>query len=202
MKIHNIQQGSLEWLELRKGIPTTSEFSKIITPTGKLSSQAKGYQNLLLAELFVKNEEEGFQGNYYTERGSKLEVEAIKAYELLKDVETTKVGFITNDEGTIGCSPDSLVGDDGLLEIKCPMGSKQVDNFFENKIDSSYIPQVQGQLLVTGRKWVDWFSYHPELPEVVIRIERDEEYIERLSLALDRFNEELAYKRKQIEGVL
>lgn len=200
MKIHDVEQGSAEWLELRSGIPTTSAFSRIITPTGLPSKSANEYMCELLTELLCSAEEHEFNGNYWTERGSQLEPDAVSNYEFQYDVEAIKVGFITNDDETIGCSPDRLIGDDGLLEIKCPAGKKHLMNYFGGHLDMTYYPQIQGQLLVTGRKWVDWMSHHPELPPSIIRVERDEEYIKKLDELLDDFNCVLTKRRQQLTG--
>jgi len=120
-----------------------------------------------------------------------MEEEAVSFYELQRDCETVKVGFITNDEGTIGASPDRLVGEDGLLEIKVPKESTHVSYLLKKAVDQAYYPQVQGQLWVSGRKWVDILSYHPEMPPALIRVERDEEFIAFLQSAVVEFSSAL-----------
>src|SRR5262245_45091449 len=119
MIIHDVVQGSTSWLQLRAGIPTASQFDQIITPSGKPSKSAERYMLTLLAERLM--------GHPITEnvsmwmkRGSEMEADAVAFYQLQTDSDTVPVGFITNDEGTIGASPDRLVGEEGLLEIKCP----------------------------------------------------------------------------------
>jgi putative phage-type endonuclease len=199
MILHNVEQGTNEWLKVRLGIPTASEFSKIITPTGKLSAQADKYANRLVAEKMLGYPVDEFKGNYHTNRGKELEPEAVSFYELQRDIETVKVGFLTNDEGTIGASPDRLVGEDGLLEIKCPAPQTHIEYLTTGEVDKDYYPQIQGQLLVSGRKWVDILSYHPELPPAIIRVERDEKYIAGLSDALAQFTNNLAAKLDQIK---
>ena len=153
MQIYNVEQGTPEWEDLRLGIPTTSCFSKIVTPTGKLSTQSAEYQNELLAEVFCSDESE-FQGNYWTDRGNEYEPQAVANYEFQYDVKTEKVGFITETVGVgmVGCSPDRLVGNYGLLEIKCPGAKKHLSNLFSNELDKQYRPQVQGQIWLSGRK--------------------------------------------------
>jgi len=198
MRLHNVEQGSGDWMMIRCGIPTASEFHKILTPTGKLSAQSEDYGNRLIAERITGKPEEDFGGSKWTDRGKELEPFAVKFYEVQNDVETVAVGFCTNDEGTIGASPDRLVGEDGLLEIKCPAPHTHVEYMTKQEVDKGYWPQIQGQLYVTGRKWVDWMSYHPEMPPVVIRVERDEEYIKKLADCLAAFNTILEEKRKRI----
>lgn len=192
MQIHNVEQGSDEWHAVRLGIPTASEFAKILTPTGKLSAQAEAYANKLVAEKLAGKRLESFEGNDWTERGNELEAAAVSYYEVLTDSTTEKVGFVT--AGECGCSPDRLVGDDGLLEIKCPAPHTHVHYMLTGKIEQKYTPQVQGQLMITGRKWCDLLSYHPDLPPVLIRIERDEDYIEALRGAIKELNKDIAEK--------
>ena len=197
MQIHNdIEQGTPEWYAIRAGKPTSSAFEKILSPTGKPSTQAEGYANQLLAEIMTGGAVETWEGNKWSERGNELEGDAVLFYEMQKDLETEKVGFVTNYD--IGCSPDRFIGDDGLLEIKCPAPHTHIKYLLNNKMDSKYIPQVQGQLYVTGRKWCDWMSYHPEMPSVIIRVERDEEYITKLGGALYNFLKTLEEKKQRM----
>lgn len=198
MKIIDCQQGTPEWFSARLGLPTASEFDKILTPTGKPSTQWEAYANRLLAEMLVGKPVDSFEGNGWTERGNELEPEAAKFYEFTNEIETLTVGFVTNDEGTYGCSPDRLVGNDGLLELKCPAPHTHIQYLLDKKIDQKYYPQVQGQLLVTGRAWVDLVSYHPEMPPVVIRVPRDETFIMALDDALKDFTHKLQAKRKRM----
>lgn len=198
MLLHDVQQGTPEWHSLRCGIPTASEFHKILTPTGKLSAQADDYANRLMAERITGKSEDGFDGSKWTDRGKELEPQAVQFYELRNDIETVAVGFCTNDEMTMGASPDRLVGDDGLLEIKCPATHTHIDYMLNQQLDKGYYPQIMGQLLVTGRKWVDWMSYHPEMPPVIIRVGRDEPYIEKLAALLAEFTKKIEEKRSRI----
>ena len=186
MIIHRVEQGSLEWLTLRLGLPTASEFHKILTPGGKLSAQARPYAIRLITEELLQRSLETLTGIEWMERGKELEPLAVKAYEFRQDIETEPVGFLTTDDGLIGCSPDRLVGDDGLLEIKCPAPHTHVGYMLDGP-GKDYRPQVQGQLYVSERDWVDWLSYSPEMPMVVVRTERDEPYIRALAAELDAF---------------
>ena len=189
---HNVEQGTPEWLAVRLGIPTASDFDKIITSTGKASTQTTAYAHKLLAEILTGHPVETFEKTEWMERGQALEESAVQFYELKTDIETVKIGFVTDDRRTMGCSPDRLVGNDGLLEIKCPAPHTHVGYLLNNKVDRKYWPQVQGQLLVTGRKWVDWMSYHSEMQPVIIRVERDEEFLKAMNASIQQFNAELA----------
>lgn len=188
MKIFYEPQGSPEWLQARLGIPSASEFKKIITKTGKLSSQAEGYAHQLIAEELLGEPIKDLSNLYWIERGKMLEPDAVEAYEAETFNQTVPIGFITNDEGTLGCSPDRLVKSGGLLEIKCPAPQTHV-GYGVDGFDEDYKPQVQGQLYVTGLEWSEWFSYHPDFPPVLMRIERDEKYIDALAESLLQFVE-------------
>lgn len=201
MQVHNVEQGTPEWFAARLGIPTASEFSKIITATGKPSAQANDYSLTLVAERMLGHEVEKWQGNMWTERGKELEQEAADYYELTTGAELQKVGFVTNDAGTAGCSPDRLVGDDGLLEIKCPAAHTHLKYMLDKKLDTAYMPQLQGQLFVTGRQWVDIISYYPELKPVIIRVARNENYISTLQELLEEFTADIeATQSRLING--
>ena len=183
MKIWDLKQGSDGWTRLRLGVTSSSNFGKILTPTGKKSAQVKDYSNTLLAELIVGHGEPFFKSDAM-QRGNDLEPFAVAQYELVSGNRTKEVGFVTTDDGRIGASPDRLVGKDGLLEIKCPIQKKHLSNLFSDEMDSQYIPQVQGQMWLTDRSWCDWMSYHPEMPESLVRVDRDDEYIALLEEAV------------------
>jgi hypothetical protein len=116
------------------------------------------------------------------ERGLIVEAEAADWYEFDRDVTVQRVGFITDDNHTVGCSPDRLVGGGGLLEIKAPLPHTQVEYWLSGEVNERFRPQLQGQLYVSQHSWVDILSWHDVLPKVVIRVEADEQFIE----ALDR----------------
>lgn len=190
MLIYNLEQGTPAWLAVRLGVPTTSNFGKIITPDGKPSGQADDYLNELIGQLLTGKAEETYKSQAM-QRGNELEPHAVAYYEYWRQTLTKKIGFVTTRDGRIGCSPDRLVkGGKGLLEIKCPMYKTHVKNLRAEAIDKQYYPQVQGQLLLTRREWCDWMSYHPDMPASIVRVERDEEYLEKLKHELNAFLEE------------
>lgn len=200
MKTYEFEQRSPEWYAARVGIPTASEFSKIISPLGKESTSADGYANELIAELMAGQDVDGFEGNKWTDRGKEMEEKARQYYEARYDVETRKVGFITDDDHTMGCSPDWLVGEDGIGEAKCLAGKTIVALLLpkpeaKKTVDKEFYPQVQGQLFITGRKWCDQVIYHPKVPKIIIRIPRDEEYIALMKTYMEKFQAILAGKR-------
>ncbi len=186
MRILRVEQGSVEWQMARLGIPTASKFDEIITPkTMKLSSSASKYSHALIAERWLGLPTEGGSSGY-AQRGKLVEERARSYYELKRDVDVETVGFICRDDYRVGCSPDGLVGEDGLLEIKVPKVENHV-GYLLDEYGIGYHAQVQGQLWITGRKWVDTLSYHPDMPPALVRIARDEAFITALSVAVDQF---------------
>lgn len=200
MIYHELSQGSTEWFKARLGLATASCFDQIITPkTGEPSKSMDAYANRLIGELITGENSEKFE-NYWMERGAILEADAAAAYEVITDYKLDRGGFLTNDDMTIGASPDRRVSGPngnviGGVEIKCPSPAVHVTNLLrEGKIDPSYTPQVQGQIMVGGFEFVDWFSYHPDMPPAHIRTFRDDVYCEKLQNALDEFCDMIEYK--------
>ena len=194
MKIHECIQGTTEWAHLRAGIPTASSFHKIITPkTRKPSTQAPKYTLTLLAERVMGHPCEEFQSNWMA-RGKALEADAVKYYEMQNNIDTVPIGFVTNDEKTIGASPDRFVGDRGLLEVKCPSEAVHMGYLIGEDVDGDYYCQAMGQLWIAERMWIDVCSYHPDMPSVVVRVERDEEFIDALADAVEAFSAALEDK--------
>jgi YqaJ-like viral recombinase domain len=198
MIYHACAPRSKEWHALRLGIPTSSEFAKIITPkTMRISSQAPGYMNRLLAEWITGAQLDTFQSEYMV-RGQELEDEAFAAYELLTGTDTQPGGFVTTDDGMLGCSPDRLIGYAGDLELKCPAIQTQVGYALDG-LGEEYKCQVQGRLMIHEREWVDLFSYHPLFSIPPMRIYRDEKFIAILRPVLATFVDQLLAKRTELE---
>lgn len=184
------EQGSAEWLAVRAGIPSASNFDKLVTAKGEASKQAQKYLYALAAEKVSGIKEESFQSQAML-KGIETEPEAVAYYELTQGVEVQEVGFVLHDSKRYGCSPDRLVGADGLLEVKCPLPSTHVSYLLENNLYQDYLQQVQGQLLVTGRKWCDLISYSRGLRPLIVRVERDEKFLKALELNLEKFCNDL-----------
>lgn len=187
MKWIDVKQGSEQWRAAHLGLPSASQFERIISPK-KLqpSSGQRKYLCELVAERVMGFEVSGAASSLWMERGGSLEAEAARWYELATGREAVPCGFALMDNGQVGASPDRLVGADGLLEIKCPMPGKHLSYLFYG-LDDEYRLQIQGQLLVCERQWVDFLSYCPGLPAVEYRIERDPECIKALTAALHDF---------------
>lgn len=177
MIIHDVAQRSPEWYALRTGIPTASEFSKIITSTGEPSKQASTYAMTLAAELYAGKPIDAWEGNAYTERGRELEGQALDYYAFVNGVTVQTVGFVTDEELGAGCSPDGLVGDDGMVEVKCLKAENHIKAILYHKkhgrCPTDYVQQTQGQLMICDRDWCDLLFYHGMLPSIVIRQERN-----------------------------
>lgn len=185
--INNISQNSEEWLRLRLGIPTASEFSKIITSEGKLSTQLRAYALKLASEKLLIELEDTYT-NAAMQRGSDLEPEARQAYEEYTFNTVEQVAIILHDN--CGYSPDGLVGEDGSVEFKSPLAPNHVKYMYEDRLPVEYKSQCQGGLYVSGRKWIDFCSYHPGFSEdkklFIKRVYRDEEFISKLKEGIDK----------------
>ena len=185
--LHKVAQYSEEYDRLKIGIPTSSNFHKIITPQGKPSKQWREYACVLIAERILQQRIE-FYNSPAMERGLIVETEAADWYEFDQDLTVQRIGFITDDEHTMGCSPDRLVGDAGLLEIKAPLPQTQVGYWISGELSERFRPQLQGQLYITQRSWVDILCWHDVLPKLIMRVEPDEKFIKALGRELRIFN--------------
>ncbi len=198
-KYLNIVQGSTEWCDARMGIPTASNFDRIITPKGKPSTSAPGFVNELIVEVMLGRPLIGVM-TPWMQHGKDTEAEAIKYYELMTDAETVPVGLILTDDGRVGASPDRLVGENGLVEVKSPsveVASKYLSAHIDMLLGiadgeagsayAAYRCQVQGQLYVSGRDWCDVMAYYPGIPSAIQRIKRDEDFIASLKTLLQDF---------------
>jgi len=195
MKILEVVQGTPEWKMAQAGMPTASCFHRIISAkTLKPSTTgAETYLNELLAEWSL-GIFEGEDGSDFMDRGREMEQDAIEWFELQTGLEVERVGFITDDAGTVGCSPDGLMGEDRGLEVKCLKAAKHIG--FLRALGSGdlspYMAQMQGALWISGRKTWTWLGFHPTLPPEVVTVARDEKFIAALAAAIGAFNAELA----------
>lgn len=208
MRILVHEQGSPEWLLARLGCPSGSGFSKLVTTSGKPSTTAETYINELIAEKVIGQIPEN-NPNEWMQRGTALEPDARAFYEFDRDVEVTEVGFCMHDTLECGISPDGLVGDDGGLEIKCPKPSthikylrNQAGYLQKKKPPTEYYQQVMGCLWITEREWWDFLSYHPSLPPMLVRVERDEEYIKLLAAEVEKACEIIENQVQYIRSII
>ncbi len=191
MKIYDdIIQGSPEWYDIRLGKVTASCFTDA-TSAGKGKSPSvtrKNYMFKLIAERMTGLPQESYS-NKAMEYGSETEQEAREYYEALNGVSVRQVGFIARDDD-VGCSPDGLVGDDGMIEIKCPFSTTHIRYILADKMPAEYVKQVQGQLWVAEREWCDFISFDPRVsqrPSFIKRVYRDEDLIKKQHIKIVMF---------------
>jgi len=177
-----IEQGTPEWLAERLGKATASRISDIMAKTKSgPSASRQNYAAELIAERLTGNGGD-FYINAAMQRGTDLEPDARDAYSFESGNTVVQVGFIPHPTITMsGASPDGLVGDVGLVEIKCPGTAKHIATLTGGSIDGKYVNQMQWQMACTGRSWCDFVSYDPRLPvEMQLatrRVHRDDEMI-------------------------
>jgi hypothetical protein len=209
--ILNVEQGSDEWLGARLGVITASEFGKIITPSGSKSASANEYMGKLIAEHLTGEQ----QDNYCSDdmaRGNELEPKAGLFFEAIKKVEVDEVGMVYKDnDKNIACSPDGLLlftnyddNDDEFdfysgegLEIKCPKLANHIGYVIDNQMPKKYIPQVQGSIWTTGADGWWFMSYHPDYKPLIIFVERDKAYIEKMEKIILSFSELLQIHKER-----
>ena len=192
----DIEQQSPEWFNLRKGKMTGSHAQEI-------GNQGKGLEtniNTLMAEFYSNADKEQFM-NKDTERGNELEYQAQSIYCFNNEIEVKPVGFVEHSE-FIGCSPDGLVGDDGMIEIKCPNDYIYFQHLLnkERAIESKYIWQIQMNLMITGLRWCDYVCYNPNFSESIFiyRILPDSIKFKALLVGLEMGEEKIKAIKKII----
>ena len=193
-KIIDCIQGTETWFAARRGIPTASCFSQILAKgEGKTR---RSYLYKLAAEIVTGEVTEGYR-NADMDRGHAMEDDARRLYAFMADVDPKLVGFVRN--GDAGCSPDSLIGDDGVLEIKTQRADLLIATIFADVFPSEHVAQTQGALWITEREWIDVAIFWPKMPLFVKRARRDVRYIAALSIAVRDFNTELAETVERIK---
>jgi hypothetical protein len=191
MRIVDCEQGSPEWVAARVGIPTASEYKTLhgIKKEARDKVTRRTYMLKLAGEVLTGEVQESYQ-NDHMQRGKDMEAEARRLYAFMSDADPRQVGFIVN--GPKGCSPDSLIGDNGVLEVKTKLPHLTIDCLLKDEFPTEHKAQCQGALWVAEREWVDIAVYWPRLPLFVKRAYRDEAFIKTISQAVDDFNAELA----------
>lgn len=189
LEIFDCEQGSEAWRKCRLGIPTASKFQCLLAKSADRKGR-KTYLYDLAGEILTGEPAEGFT-NAYTDRGHLMESEARDWYAFMTDAELTRVGFIRSPFLGAGASPDSLVGNDGGLEIKTRLPRLQLELLESGELPNEHKAQVQGEMWITGRPWWDFISYYSKMKPFKVRAYRDEGYIASLAIAVKEFNEEL-----------
>lgn len=191
ISIFNCAQGTEEWYLARAGIPTASMFATVMASGrggGESKTRAK-YMRQLAGEIITGKPIEGYS-NHHMERGHEMEPEARDLYAFATDTVPEIVGFVRN--GNKGCSPDSLVGANGMLEIKTKLPDLLIECLERDDFPPEHRAQCQGALWVAEREWIDITVYWPGMPVFIKRAYRDEPYIKTMAGAVDQFNDELA----------
>jgi putative phage-type endonuclease len=185
-----MEQRSEEWFQARLGKVTASRVADVLAKikSGESASR-RNYKIQLVSERLTGEKQESYI-NQAMQDGIDREIFARDRY-VQQFGEVEEVGFVKHPTLEAGASPDGMVGDDGILEIKCPMGSTHTETLMTQDVPSRYIPQIQFQLLCTGRKWCDFVSYNPMFPQhlqvFVKRVEADTVYQKELELEVKQF---------------
>ena len=194
-----IVQGSPEWFAARLGKVTASKVSDVVakTKSGWGASRAN-YMAALIAERLTQTPADSFS-NAAMQWGTEQEPLARVAYEFFTGRDVEQVGFVDHPSIPMtGASPDGLVGEDGLVEIKCPNTATHIDTLLDGKVPGKYVIQMQWQMACTGRQWCDFVSFDPRMPEEmrlwIQRVDRDGPHIELLEEDVTRFLAELSVK--------
>lgn len=185
-EIVNCAQNTPSWYEARCGKITASSFSDVLA---KGQGKTRRTYMLQLAAEIIRGENKDSFSSLYTVRGHEYESKALDRYIEQTGNTTEKCGFIVF--GKYGYSPDFLVGEEGLGEIKTKSGHLQAELVLSSEVPSEHLAQIQGGMMVSGRKWLDFVSYCPGMPLFIKRVERDEEYIKNLLNELEKFSSEL-----------
>jgi hypothetical protein len=199
----DIEQGSEAWHRARMGIPTASDF-KTVLACGKdgggnaTSVTRKRYMRVLAVEIVTGEPRENYE-NGFMARGRAWEPEARELYALAYGAEPYGVGFVLNRDKGVGYSPDSFLGDNGLLEIKTGTDA-MIDVIERDVFPAEFMLQCQGGLYVTGREWIDLCLYWPGMPLVVKNAHRDEDCIAKIAAGVEKFNAELYELVMKIRG--
>jgi putative phage-type endonuclease len=202
-----IEQGSPEWFAARCGKVTASRVEAVLAKgqKGEPSRTRANYEAQLIAERLTGNVEEGFQSKEM-QRGNEVEPEARSNYAFMFNAEIQRAGFVDHPRIPMaGASPDSFVGEDGLLELKCPNTATHLDTLLGASIDGGYVKQMMWQLACTGRQWVDFCSYDNRLPAHlqlhVRRVYRDEAVIAEMEAAVVQFIGEIDAKIARLDAI-
>ena len=192
----DIVQGSAEWFQQRCGKATASRISDIVAKTRSgWSASRANYAAQLISERLTGRPADTYS-NAAMQWGIDTEPQARQAYQFISDNEVIEVGFIDHPKIKMtGASPDGLIGKDGLVEIKCPNTATHIDTLLAGTVDGKYITQMQWQMACTDRKWCDFVSFDPRMPEAmtlfIVRVDRDDGRIAELSGEVKKFLAEI-----------
>ena len=199
--VRDIEQMGPEWFEAKLGTPSASHFDCINPTKGQPSKSAQGYMYRLAYERITGRPASDFM-SYDMRRGVENEPTARALYELLYDVDVEQVALCYPDERKRwGCSPDGLIGKNGGLEIKDAKPEVQIDRLLNGWSKANHFQQINGNMLITGRRWWDRMSHCPGLSARVDRYERDDKFCAALKVALDEFCDKLDAVTEKLRGM-
>jgi hypothetical protein len=191
LEVFDCEQNSPEWVSCRCGIPTASEFGTLLMKgkDGKSESKTRRTYLLRVAGERITGQVAESYTNPHMERGHIMEAEARDLYAFTYHADLKAVGFMRR--GRAGASPDRLVDDNGLLEVKTKLPHLQLECLLADRCPPEHYDQVQGQLMISGREWCDLISYWPRMPLFRVRVYRDEPHIKKLVAAVEQFNSDV-----------
>ena len=200
-----MEQRTEEWFEARMGCVTASRTADVMakTKTGYAASRAN-YMAELICERLTGERQGGFS-SAAMQWGTDTEPQARMAYEIMTGATVVETGFVLHPEiAGFGASPDGLIGDDGLIEIKCPNTATHIETLLADKVPTKYIIQMHVQMLCTGRAWCDFVSFDPRLPvELQMftkRVERDDKLAKQIVTEVQKFLAEMEAKIDQLKA--
>jgi len=201
-----MEQRTEDWFAQRLGKVTASRVADVMakTKTG-YSASRENYMAQLVVERLTQTKAESFT-NAAMQWGTDQEPFARAAYEASQGVMVEEVGFMSHPTIEMaGASPDGLVGDDGMVEIKCPNTATHIETLLTNKIDEKYIYQMQWQMACTGRQWCDFVSFDPRMDEAlqlkIISVARDNALIAEIEAEVQKFLVKLDEKVSQLNAL-
>lgn len=205
--MEEIIQGSDEWFDLKRGKVSASKIADVMSKLkgGAEPASVKNYRATLVCERLTGTTEESYC-NAAMQRGVELEPLARECYEFIKGVTVEQIAFV--DHPTVpwsGASPDGMVGEDGLIEIKCPNTATHIEYLLGGKPPAQYVPQMQWQMACTGRQYCDFVSYDDRLPEelqlFIVRLHRDNELIAEMEKSVIAFNESVEKMISELRAI-
>lgn len=205
MRVIDCEQHSEAWFQARLGKVTASRVGDVIgtLKSGGYRAERARYMTQLMVERLTGIITESFVSPAM-QWGSATEAQALAAYEFEHDLEVQRIGFVLHPSiDDAGASPDGLVGDDGMVQVKCPTTAVHLESLLEgDPTGGSHLPQVMWEMACTGRQWSDLVLYDPRVPPalrmVTVRVQRDEKAIAAMELAVGIFLGELAEKVEKL----
>ena len=206
---HYIDQRTAEWDALRAGKLTASVAKKLVTPTGKASTQYKGEISRIIAERMGLQEPEFIRPTYWMERGVDLEPQAKAWFEVETDLTVTEIGFVSDESGLIGASPDGLIDYDPLnskkptvpLELKCPKPSTHIEWLIAGGVPKEHISQVHFQMALCKAPHAYFCSYNPDVAPLIVKVEWCD-FTDTMVKSIGRYCDEFSHALKFINGEL